>query len=85
VANNTSFNVDVHYFAAAANISLSADKYLGTEIDLSITQALNPATKITLGYSHMFAGESMEILKGGSREATSNWAYLMLTVTPKFL
>ena len=82
---NTIFNLDVHYFASAAEISPVADKYLGTEIDLTFTQILNPATRISLGYSHMFASESMEILKGGSRDASNNWAYIMLSVTPKFL
>lgn len=82
---NTTFNLDVHYFASAADISATADKYLGTEVDLTLTRVLNPATKITFGYSHMFASDNMEILKGGSRDATHNWGYIMLTVTPKFL
>ena len=83
--NNTAFNADLHYFASAAEISATADNYLGTEVDLTLTQTLNPATKLTVGYSHMFASNSMEILKGGSRDATNNWGYIMLTVTPKFL
>ena len=83
--NKTAFNVDVHLFASAATISATADNYLGTEVDFTITQTLNPVSKISLGYSHMFGSESMEILKGGSKDATSNWAYIMLTVTPKFL
>lgn len=82
---NTTFNLDVHYFASAADISATADKYLGTEVDLTLTRVLNPATKITFGYSHMFASDNMEILKGGSKDATHNWGYIMLTVTPKFL
>ena len=83
--NKTAFNVDVHLFASAATISATADNYLGTEVDLTLTQTLNPVSKISLGYSHIFGSESMEILKGGSKNATSNWAYIMLTVTPKFL
>jgi hypothetical protein len=83
--NNTSFGADIHYFASAAQISATADNYLGTEIDLTLNHTLNPATKLTLGYSHMFASDSMEILKGGSKDATNNWAYIMLTVTPRFL
>lgn len=83
--NNTAFNADLHYFASAARISATADNYLGTEIDLTLVQTLNPVSKITLGYSHMFASPGMEILKGGSRDATNNWGYIMLTVTPRFL
>lgn len=85
VKNKTAFNADVHLFASAAEISATADKYLGTEIDLTLTQTINPVAKIAFGYSHLFASESMEILKGGSKDATHNWAYIMLTVTPKFL
>jgi hypothetical protein len=74
----------VHLFASAADVSATADKYLGTEIDLTLTHAISPATRVSLGYSHLFAGESMEILKGGIKDATHNWAYIMLTVTPTF-
>jgi len=83
--NKTAFNADVHFFASAAKISATTDNYLGTELDLTLTQTLNPVTKIVLGYSQMFGTESLQILKGGSKSAFNNWAYLMITVTPKFL
>ena len=82
---NTIFNLDVHYFASAAEIAAGADNYLGTELDLTLTHIINPATRVAFGYSHMFASDNMEILKGGSKDATHNWAYIMLTVTPRFL
>ena len=83
--NKTALNADLHFFSSAAKISATAKNYLGTEIDLSITQTLNPATKISFGYSQLFGSDSMEILKGGSKGTTNNWAYLMIAVTPKFL
>lgn len=83
--NKTAFNADVHFFSSAAKISDTADNYLGTEIDLTLTQTLNPVTKIAFGYSQMFGTESMQILKGGSKGAFNNWAYVMISVTPKFL
>jgi hypothetical protein len=83
--NKTTLNADLHFFASAAKISATADNYLGTELDLTVTHSLNPVTKIALGYSQMFGSESLEILKGGSRSAFNNWAYLMISVTPKFL
>ncbi len=83
--NKTAFNADLHFFSSAAKISADAKNALGTEIDLSLTQTLNPATKITFGYSQMFGTESMELLKGGSKGTTNNWAYIMIAVTPKFL
>lgn len=83
--NKTAFNADLHFFASTARISETADNYLGTEIDLSLTQTINPAAKITFGYSQMFGSESLEILKGGSKGTTNNWAYIMIAVTPKFI
>lgn len=83
--NKTAFNADLHFFSSAAMISATAKNYLGTELDLSLTQTLNPATKITFGYSQMFGTDSMEILKGGSKGTVNNWAYIMISVTPKFL
>ncbi len=83
--NKTAFNADVHFFASAARISATAGNYLGTELDLSLTQTINPASKITLGYSQMLGSDSLEILKGGSKGTINNWAYLMIAVTPKYI
>lgn len=83
--NKTSFNADVHLFSSAAQISATAENYLGTEIDLTLTQTLNAATKLSVGYSQMFGSESLELLKGGSKGTINNWAYIMISVTPKFL
>ncbi len=80
-----SLNADLHYFSAAADVAANAEKYLGTELDLSISWAVNPTAQISLGYSTLFAGESMEILNGGDSKAGQHWAYLMLSVTPSFL
>jgi hypothetical protein len=85
IKNKTAFNADLHFFASAAKISETADNYLGTELDLTLTQTLNQATKIAFGYSQMFGSKSLEILKGGSSSAFNNWAYVMISVTPKFL
>lgn len=78
-------NADVHVFSAAADLSADAKKYLGTEIDLTGTYTLDPTASISVGYSHMLAGKSMQLLKGGSKSETHNWAYIMLTITPKFI
>lgn len=83
--NKTALNADIHFFASSAKISETADNYLGTELDLTLTQTLNPVTKIALGYSQMFGSKSLEILKGGSAAAFNNWAYVMIAVTPKFM
>lgn len=81
------FSVDahLHYFGAAAEVAEDASKYLGTELDLAATWTVNPFTSISLGYSTMLAGDSMEILKGGDSSIGQHWAYLMLSVTPSFI
>lgn len=82
---NIQWNLHIHYFGANAKLPNDANRYLGTEVDFDLTYTVNPFTKITAGYSHMLAAESMELVKPtGSHKVTQNWAYLMITVTPKF-
>lgn len=79
------FNAHLHYFAAAADIDSDANNYLGTELDLSLSWAVNPMANISFGLSSMIAGDSMEILKDGDSTATQYWGYVMLSVTPSFI
>lgn len=55
---------------------------LGTEIDLVLGYKFSKDIQFHLGYSQMFATESMEVLKGGDKDATNNWAWAMITVKP---
>lgn len=79
----------VHNFSAVGRINdgtgNSADSGLGNEVDLVFVQKVNSDVMLKVGYSQMFAENSMEILKGGSTAATSNWAWVMLSVSPKFI
>ena len=79
------FDAHFHYFGAAAELAADASKYLGTELDLAAKWTVNPFTSLSLGYSTMFAGDSMEMLKGGDSSTGQHWAYLMLTVNPSFI
>ncbi|WP_167618580.1 hypothetical protein [Maribellus sediminis] len=79
------FDAHLHYFGAAAEVAADASNYLGTELDLAAKWTVNPFTSLTLGYSTMFAGDSMEILKGGDSSTGQHWAYLMLSVNPSFI
>lgn len=83
---NITWNLHMHYFAANGKLPGDASSYLGSEIDFDLTYTVSPQARITAGYSRMLPGESMELVKpGGSHSVNQNWAYLMLTVTPKFL
>ena len=73
----------LHYFASNAALAGDADKYLGTELDVVYTQPLIKNVKLQLGYSHMFASESMSLIKGGTTSSnTNNWGWAMLVINP---
>ncbi len=73
-----------HYFAASADLNGDANKYLGTEIDLVFTQKLMSFVKLNIGYSHMFASESMSLIKDGRpNDNTNNWGWVRLIINPK--
>lgn len=73
-----------HYFSANADLTDDADKYLGTEVDLVYTQKLMPYVKLNLGYSHMFASDSMSLIKGGRpNDNTNNWGWAQIIINPK--
>jgi hypothetical protein len=75
----------IHYFTAAAEISSNSDLYLGTEFDLAYGYKMTDFSHMKLGFSYMLGSESMELLKGGDKDANSYWAYLMFTFKPKFI
>ncbi|WP_109615843.1 alginate export family protein [Sediminitomix flava] len=60
-----------------------ADASLGTEFDLVYARKLSKDVTLNVGYSQLFATESMEILKGGDSSQTQNWAWVMLTFKPQ--
>jgi len=79
---------DYHYFALQNNLvgnkNQTIDKYLASEIDLSMQYNISDQANIQFGYSTMFATESMEFIKGGSHKEPIHWGWVMLTVKPVF-
>ncbi|MGF1585769.1 MAG: alginate export family protein [Bacteroidales bacterium] len=81
----------LHFFSSDALLvnpatpSESMPRYLGTEVDIFFGYNLYENIVLRMGYSEMFATESMEVLKGGSKSETNNWAWMMLIVKPEFL
>ncbi|GAA4272841.1 alginate export family protein [Aquimarina gracilis] len=72
-----------HYFMANADLTADEDKYLGTEVDLVFTQKIIKNVKLNLGYSHMFASESMSLVKAGRpHDNTNNWGWAQLIINP---
>ncbi len=75
-----------HFFSTAADLydgSTKMDSNLGTEVDLTLGYKI--ANNITLsgGFSMMFATETMEVLKGGDKDETNSWGWIMFTFKPK--
>ncbi len=72
-----------HYFMANAELTADEDKYLGTEVDIVFTQKIIKNVKLNLGYSHMFATESMSLIKGGRpHDNNNNWGWAQLIINP---
>lgn len=72
-----------HYFGANGKLANNADSYLGTEIDIVYTQPIIKNVKLNLGYSHMFASESMSLIKGDvNSNNTNNWGWAQLIISP---
>jgi len=73
----------LHYFSAQAELANDADSYLGTELDLVFTQPIIKNVLLYVGYSHMFAGDSMSLVKGGiPSDNTNNWAWVQVNINP---
>jgi len=79
---------DYHYFALQGKLvdenNDAIARYLGSEIDLSVQFRFSREIDLQVGYSTMFASESMEYLKNGSHKEPIHWAWVMLTVKPVF-
>ena len=82
---------DYHYFSIQsdflnAKTGQKIDKYLGSEVDLSVKADFNKEISLLLGYSFLSASKSLEILQGRVNDGRLNsWAFAMLTLKPKFL
>ena len=88
--------VDAHFFSAAADV-LDVDKFtntgeytamssgLGTEIDVYGGFKLAKGVAFKAGYSQMMGSATMEAIKGGSSDESSNWGWAMIIVKPSFI
>jgi len=83
--NKFGANATLHYFQSAGKINEDSGRYLGTELDLSVSWQVQNAASFSAGWSTMFAGKNLELLKGGDHTSGNHWAYLMLSVTPQFI
>lgn len=75
-----------HIFSSAATVVDQTGKEmsnaLGTELDLVLGYKWTKDISFNVGYSQMFATETIEVLKAGNKDNANNWAWLMITVKP---
>lgn len=83
--------VHLHHFLSPTDIykdpellSGPTSSSLGTEIDLVYNLDLAQNVNLKVGYSQLFATESMELIKGGDQSDMQNWFWTMITFKPTF-
>lgn len=84
--------LQTHLHAFASNSKLGYDNsgrklssYLGTELDFVFTQKIGKVITANLGHSFMFAGNSMEILKGvPEAKSLQTWTWIAFKIAPNF-
>ena len=83
--------LDYHYFALASALPSAADAtvpvnfYLGSELDAVLNFKPASDMSVFVGYSAMFPGESMSVIKAGDNRTYAHWAWAMITINPKIL
>jgi hypothetical protein len=81
----------VHYFSAPANIrnpenpDQNMSSGLGAEVDLVYNLNITKELNLKIGYSQMFATSSLEVIKGGDKNAFNAWAWAMVSFKPVFI
>jgi hypothetical protein len=91
ISKKSNLATDLHYFSSPVKIYLTSDtsgdtyeSTLGMEVDLVYSLAVTKDVKFFLGYSQMFATETMNAVKDVSNSSTlQNWAWAMIAFKPK--
>ncbi len=84
--NTSNLDATLHYFSTQASLGDGQESFLGTELDLVFSKTISKNIKMNVGYSQLFASESMSTIKGGvSSENTNNWGWVQLIVNPRLL
>ncbi len=84
----TTLDADLHLFFIQNDYVHQGEtisRYLGTELDFTLSYRFNSFTNIIGGFSTMFGTESMEIIKSGSKDEFAYFTYIMLRIRPRFI
>lgn len=86
IGMKSTIGLNVHGFFADGKMADDLGQNLGTELDLVYGNTLGKYVKMNVGYSQLFATESMSAVKGGaSSENTNNWGWVQLIVNPRLM
>ncbi|MBW3466941.1 alginate export family protein [Arthrospiribacter ruber] len=79
-------NLNIHEFLTGSSQfdqeGVKLNRTMGTEVDLVFVKQLKGGVTWHLGYSQMFATETMMALRGGDKSLIHNWAWTMITFKP---
>jgi len=76
-----------HYFALANKyvyMEENQKKFLANEIDIVSNLKVNDIINLELGYGVLFAGKTLEYIKGGNSNGIQQFFYTMIIVKPVF-
>jgi len=76
---------DVHYFRLENKYAINGTvqkPYLGTEADITAKIPIINDVDVQIGYSAMFASNTLANIQGGGKKNFGHWAYVMLCVKP---
>jgi len=86
--DNLTFLFDLHGFESANTLAGNLNKYLGTELDITVKYNLTKMINLEVGYSYMQATNTMAstaVKNVVNADLTPHFGYIMLNITPNFL
>ena len=74
-----------HYLLTATQLKNDVNKSLGHEVEAAVTYQLMKDASLSAGYSFMRGTDTMVALKRTNNNRQLQWAWIMLSVSPKLL
>ena len=81
VSPKVSMSLNYHNFSTAVKLD-GLKKQLGSEIDYQIDIKLMKDVSISAGYSTMFGGKTMNVVKGGNCKSWQDWGWISINIKP---
>jgi long-subunit fatty acid transport protein len=80
-----SIDLSYHYLLTATQLNNDVNKSLGHEVEAAVTYKLMKDASLSAGYSFMRGTDTMVALKRTNNNRQLQWAWIMLSVSPKLL